>query len=418
MDTACAAKESGHIGVMWKTVSEDCNLACDYCYYSTCGGKPGRQVGRIDSDLLDKFIKEYMALSSGIASFAWQGGEPLLAGLDFFERVVALQAKHAPPHTVISNALQTNGTLLNDRWAAFFKRYRFLIGVSLDGPARLHDLRRVDSRGEGSFDRVMTGISHLRRHGVDFNILTVIHQDNVGKARELFRFYEQEKFGFVQFIPCMKFHSRRVDQPGVYEITPEQYGDFLCEAFDCWYNNGNPILSERFFDNMLSVYARRKAGLCVHSESCSKTLILERNGDAYPCDFYIHPDWKLGNAGTDSLTDLVAHPLYGDFLKLKSKLPDACQACPWLELCFGGCPRNRRWNEATTESTTDYFCRSYRQIYAYAHDRMAELGARLRRQLYEQGAALQYNGKRPGRNELCACGSGRKYKHCCIGQQK
>jgi uncharacterized protein len=110
MDTACAAKESGHIGVMWKTVSEDCNLACDYCYYSTCGGKPGRQVGRIDSDLLDKFIKEYMALSSGIASFAWQGGEPLLAGLDFFERVVALQAKHAPPHTVISNARQTNGT--------------------------------------------------------------------------------------------------------------------------------------------------------------------------------------------------------------------------------------------------------------------------------------------------------------------
>ncbi|WP_158223621.1 MULTISPECIES: SPASM domain-containing protein [unclassified Cohnella] len=147
-------------------------------------------------------------------------------------------------------------------------------------------------------------------------------------------------------------------------------------------------------------------------------MILERNGDAYPCDFYIHPDWKLGNAGTDSLTDLVAHPLYGDFLKLKSKLPDACQACPWLELCFGGCPRNRRWNEATTESTTDYFCRSYRQIYAYAHDRMAELGVRLRRQLYEQGAALQYNGKRPGRNELCACGSGRKYKDCCIGQQK
>ncbi|MFC4596792.1 anaerobic sulfatase maturase [Cohnella hongkongensis] len=408
------SKTSGPIGVMWKTVSEDCNLACSYCYYSTCRGKPGNKINRIDSSLLEKFIKEYMALSQGVASFAWQGGEPLLAGLDFFEEVVALQAKYALPNTVISNALQTNGTLLHDRWAAFLKRYRFLVGVSLDGPKEIHDRRRADARGQGSFDRVMKGISHLRRHDVDFNILTVIHKDNVGKAEELYRFYEQAKFGFVQFIPCMRFHSKRIDQPGLYEITPEQYGDFLCEAFDCWYNNGHPVLSERFFDNMLSVYARREAELCVHRKTCSSTLILEQNGDAFPCDFYIHPDWKIGNVVTDALPDILNHPLHEQFSNMKLRLSEQCKTCPWLELCYGGCPRNRRWSDDLRESDPDYFCLSYQKIYAYAHERMVALSEKVRRNWFAQGLNVYYKGKLPGRNDLCACGSGRKYKHCCL----
>jgi len=414
MESLCAAKQNSNISVMWKTVSEDCNLACDYCYYSTCGGKPGRQINKIDSSLLERFIKEYMALSNGVASFAWQGGEPLLAGLDFFENVVALQAKYAPPNTMISNALQTNGTLIHDRWAAFFKRYRFLIGVSLDGPQDIHDLHRVDAQGHGSFDRIMKNISHLLRHDVDFNILTVIHRDNVGKAKDLFRFYEKANFRYIQFIPCMEFHSKRIDQPGVFAITPEQYGDFLCEAFDCWYNNGRPVISERFFDNMLSVYTHREAELCIHRKSCSKTLILEQNGDAYPCDFYIHPDWKLGNVGTDSLQVILEHPLYNEFLKLKPRLPEKCLTCPWLKLCFGGCPRNRTWSNENLESEPDYFCSSYRQIYEYAHERMVQLSEQYRRTLFEQGIGIYYNGKLPNRNDPCACGSGRKYKNCCL----
>lgn len=416
MEPICATTTNSNISVMWKTVSEDCNLACNYCYYSTCGGKPGNKINKINPALLDKFIDEYMELSNGIASFAWQGGEPLLAGLDFFEAVVALQAKYALSNTIVSNALQTNGTLLNDRWAAFFKRYHFLIGVSLDGPKEIHDLRRVDAQGQGSFDRVMKGISYLRRHRVEFNVLTVIHKNNVGKATELFRFYEQEMIGFVQFIPCMQFHSKRIDQPGVYEITPKQYGDFLCEAFDCWYNNGNPVISERFFDNMLSVYAHREAELCTHRKTCSKMLILEQNGDAFPCDFYIHSDWKLGNVGTDSLPDILESPLYNDFLELKPKLPKRCITCPWLELCFGGCPRNRKWSDDNRES--DYFCSSYRQLYDYAHERMVALSDNVRRNLFKEGIGYDYGGKRPGRNDPCACGSGRKYKNCCLGFER
>ncbi|MDU5951015.1 MAG: radical SAM protein, partial [Paenibacillus macerans] len=167
MSGNCMTTRHSNIGVMWKTVSEDCNLACDYCYYSTCGGKPGPKINRIDSAILDKFIKDYMEHSQGAANFAWQGGEPLLAGLEFFEEVVYRQALHAPPHTIISNSLQTNATLINDRWASFFKTYNFLIGVSLDGPKEIHDARRVTSNGKGSFDRVMAGIEHLRKHQVD-----------------------------------------------------------------------------------------------------------------------------------------------------------------------------------------------------------------------------------------------------------
>lgn len=406
---------TGHsrISVMWKTVSEDCNLACDYCYYSTCGGKPGPKINRIDSAILDKFIKEYMQRCQGAATFAWQGGEPLLAGHEFFEEVVYLQALHALPHTIISNSLQTNATLINDRWASFFKTYNFLIGVSLDGPKEIHDSRRVNAAGKGSFDRVMAGIEHLRGHQVDFNILTVIHKGNVGKAKELMAFYRENGFDYVQFIPCMDFRSQQVDQPGVYEITPREYGDFLCKVFDEWYNDGNPEVSIRFFDNMLSVYLNREAELCVHRAACPTSLVLEQNGDAFPCDFFINEQWKVGNVGSDSIDSLLAHPNYERFHKMKPALPEKCRSCEWQRLCYGGCPRNRKWSPEGEQSAPDFFCQSYMQIYAYAHEQMQELGDKLRKEMFSHNLQRYFNGKTPGRNEPCACGSGKKYKACC-----
>lgn len=413
MAKAKTISDAGPFGVMWKTVSEDCNLACDYCYYSTCGGKPGPKINRIDPELLDSFMKVYMARTKGAASFAWQGGEPLLAGLDFFEEVVSLQAKYAPPHTAISNALQTNATLINDKWAAFFHTYHFLVGVSLDGPKEIHDSRRVDSAGLGSFDRVMKGIEHLKKHSVDFNILSVIHKGNVTKAKELMQFYEEQRFGFVQFIPCMDFRSQQVDKPGVYDITPEEYGQFLCEAFDIWFNDGKPKVSVRFFDNLLSIYANRGAELCVHRPTCPKTVILEQNGDAFPCDFYMNGDWKVGNVGTHTLDEILQHPKYQEFLALKANLPDDCRSCRWNSLCHGGCPRNRKWDGTGDKPDPDYFCSGYKAVYAHAHERMETLGRTIRKQYFDMGVRTYLKGRLPGRNEPCACGSGRKYKHCC-----
>ncbi len=362
---------------MWKTVSEACNLACDYCYYSRCGGQPDK-IERIDTRILEKFIKEYMGMTTGFASFAWQGGEPLLAGLDFFKEVVSLQAKYAPKHTMISNALQTNATLLTDEWAKFFKQFQFLIGVSLDGPKHINDARRVTGHGLGSYDRVMTGIEHLRKHQVDFNILTVIHEHNVGKAKELMEFYEREGFTHVQFIPCMDFRSQETDKAGKYVITPEEYGKFLCEAFDVWYNNGSPNMSVRFFDNMASVYFNSEAELCIHRQTCPKTLVLEQNGDAYPCDFYISEDYKLGNVGIDPLSEILNSEIYSEFLEMKPALPEKCKGCQYLNLCHGGCPRNRVWDEEKQAVDRDYFCQSYLQIYDYAHQRMEQLVEKLK----------------------------------------
>lgn len=415
MAGSCAAEfQTKDIGFMWKTVSEACNLACDYCYYSTCGGKPGA-VNRIDSALLERFISQFMARSNGQASFAWQGGEPLLAGLDFFREVVSLQAKYAPPGTVISNSLQTNATLITPEWAQFFKRYHFLVGVSLDGPREIHDARRVYASGGGSFNRVMQGIAHLRREQVDFNILTVIHEGNVDKGKELMDFYREHGFGYVQFIPGMDFRAQQADKPPSFLVTPQQYGRFLCQVFDLWYNGGQPVISERFMDNTMSVHLGRQAEMCTHSATCSKTLILEQNGDAYPCDFYIHEDYKLGNVGTHSLEELLASPVYRSFATLKPELPESCKSCEYLSFCYGGCPRNRWWEKADPEGRgvphPDYSCASYKAFYRHSFPRMEELALQLRRQWAREYA--QAGLKLPGRNDLCFCGSGGKFKACC-----
>ena len=397
------------LALMWKTVSADCNIACDYCYYSTCrGAVSGR---RIDDALLENTIREYMEGSDGAAAFAWQGGEPLLAGLAFFERVVALQAKYAPRNTTIANAIQTNGTLLDDAWARFFREYNFLVGVSVDGPEALHDAHRVTATGKGTHALVMRKIDHLRRREVDFNILTVLHEGNVGRARDLMAFYERERFDFVQFIPGMAFPAQSPDAPPRYRISPEQYGAFLCEAFDLWYAGGSPRMSIRLFDDLLSVHAGHEAGSCKHMRGCSRTLILEQNGDAYPCDFYMGETWKLGNVSVDSLTSLVERPAYRQFLAMKQNMAAECRRCDYLRFCHGGCPRDRARTESGMTAGTDYFCAAHRRLFAYAGDRLALLARRIRiRRLVE---AVRAGAPWPDRNAPCVCGSGRKFKRCC-----
>ncbi|MFZ7946351.1 anaerobic sulfatase maturase [Neobacillus sp. 19] len=404
--TSCIAVNKESFGVMWKTVSEACNLKCDYCYYSRCGGNPGK-INRIDSKILEKFIKEYMEINNGAAGFVWQGGEPLLAGLDFFEEVVFLQRKYAPPYAHISNSIQTNATLITEEWAQFFKQYQFLVGVSLDGPKQIHDARRITGSGKGSFDQVMRGIDYLKKYGVSFNILSVIHEGNVGNAKELMAFYDKQGFSYVQFIPCMDFRSQEIDKEGKYLITPEEFGQFLCEAFDYWYNHGNPQRSVRFFDNLLSMYLHQGAELCIHREACPKMLVLEQNGDAYPCDFFIHEDYKIGNIGNDSLEAILNHSLYEQFLNLKPTLPDKCKSCEYLNLCHGGCPRSR----GDQGKDVDYFCESYMQLYRYADSRMKHLSEKVRINWLQ--TAVKRGEKFPKRNETCLCGSGEKFKKCC-----
>ena len=411
MSTCVPAARPKPLHIMWKTVSEECNLACDYCYYSTTGGVLRQPVRVMEPEILERFISQYMKRSSGQAVFSWQGGEPLLAGLPFFEQVVSLQAKYAPPYTSISNALQTNGTLINEKWAQFFKRYHFLVGISLDGPEPVHNARRITGSGKGSFDLVMRGVRHLQEAGVEYNILTVIHEDNVTKPDELMAFYKEQKFLYVQFIPCMDFVSQQSGMPGRFRITPEQYGRFLCRMFDLWYNDGKPELSIRMFDNMLLALLGRPADQCAHSSCCPKMMVLETSGDAYPCDFFIDEQHRLGNIGRDDLDTLLESPVYDEFLQLKPRMNAACSSCEYVGFCHGGCPRSRNWLDIQDLSEVDYFCGSYQMFYAHAYDRMLIIADRIRK---EQVQEYRQSGRPlPGRNETCLCGSGKKFKNCC-----
>ncbi len=364
-------------GIMWKTVSEDCNLACDYCYYSRVLGRP--QGIRIPPPpILEKTLRDYLATSGPVASIAWQGGEPLLAGLPFFQRVVALEAEVARPRTTISNAVQTNGVLINQAWAQFFREYRFLVGVSLDGPQAVHDAHRVDAGGHGTFNRVMRGIRWLEQERVDFNILTVIGPHNVGRGGELMAFYREHGFRWIQFIPQMAFQSQTVEDPGIFAISPQAYGDFLCEVFDVWYRDGHPDTSIRFFDNVVQSYVGLQPDLCTMRKRCPAHLIVESNGDLYPCDFYIGDEWRIGNIADMALIDAFSTDVYQRFADMKPDLPGTCQRCQWLAHCRGGCPRNRQWDNQP-EHTADYFCASFQQFFAYANERLERLAVPLRR---------------------------------------
>jgi len=397
---------------MFKTVSTDCNLDCDYCYYRQ--SLEGTRVRRrMEQPVLDAFMSQYMQYIADVraANIAWQGGEPTLAGIDFFERVVELEAKHAPRGTTIANSLQTNATLLDDRWGELLREYNFLVGVSLDGPEDVHDSVRRDRGGHGSFRRVLAGIDVLRKHGVEFNILSVVGPHSVKRVPDVMSFFRSEGFTHVQFIPAMSFQSIDAATPATYMITPEEYGDFLIALFDEWYEHGFPTLSVRTFDAILQRYLGMHSDLCVYGEQCDSGIVVEYNGDVYPCDFYVHPDWRLGNVMDDPLASILAKPEHPAFSARKRTLPAQCQSCEWRPVCNGGCPRNRTNAEG---APPEYFCESHQRFLRYADDRLRSLSERLARRIRTARATYAAPGRKPPeRNEPCLCGSARKYKACC-----
>ena len=398
--------------VLFKTVSSDCNLDCAYCYYRQ--SLEGTRVRRrIEEPVLDSFMRQYMAYVADVrvASLSWQGGEPTLAGIESFERVVALEAEYAVPGTTISNALQTNGVLLDDRWGQFLRQYNFLVGVSLDGPEETHDAVRRDRGGHGSFRRVVAGIDVLRRHGVDFNVLCVVGPHNVSRVHELMRFFRGEGFSHAQFVPAMDFQSVEPDLAPSYLITAEEYGEFLVDLFDEWYQRGFPTTSVRTFDAILQSYLGMPNDLCVYGEQCDAGIVMEYNGDVYPCDFYVSDAWRLGNVMEEPLEAIVAKPARAAFVARKQSLPSQCAACKWRRLCHGGCPRNR-----SGDGEQEYFCLSHQRLFTYADERFRLIEERVRRRtatIRATGRFLATEHRATERNAPCPCGSGRKYKSCC-----
>ena len=323
---------------------------------------PGVKEHRMKDSTLENLIAQGLEAGSDLAQFSWQGGEPTLMGLDFFRKAVELQGKYIQPNQVVTNALQTNGTLLDRRWAQFLREYNFLVGVSLDGPPGLHDHYRKDMNKDGSHARIVQNLKVLLEEGVEVNILTLLNDRNVKEPERVYEFLLSTGVKYFQFVPCVE--PGPGDSVTFYSISPEEYGNFLCRLFDLWLDSPMDI-SIRDFDDLMMMLQGQPPNTCILQPRCGGYFLVEHTGDVFPCDFFVLPKWKLGNINETSLSELKNSPALKQFGDQKGMLCQECQDCSWLGYCYGGCLKHRLTIKgASTEQT--YFCKAYKQLFEYS----------------------------------------------------
>ena len=427
--------------VLAKPVGPLCNLACKYCFYlekeRLYPNNPRLSDWILPDEILEEYIRQYIASQSApVVGFAWQGGEPTLLGVDYFRKILALQEKHANGKR-IENTLQTNGILLDDAWCEFLAGNRFLIGLSLDGPRHLHDRHRVDKGGSPSFDRVMRGIGFLKKHGVEFNTLTVVQKHNSQYPLEVYRFLREIGHNFMQFIPIVERIAVEPLPDGLALIPPDysvraqvtewsvealRYGKFLCAIFDDWVRHDVGKIFVQLFDVSLAAWVGMEPALCVFQRSCGSSVVIEHNGDIYSCDHYVYPENRLGNIMDQPLASMLSSPQQVRFGQDKQdRLPRYCRECSVRFICNGECPKHRFVRTADGEENLNYLCPGYKLFFSHVAPYMEFMAAELRAErppanimawVHQQdsGAAGR---ERPGRNDPCPCGSGKKFKRCC-----
>lgn len=347
-----------------KPASALCNLDCAYCFYLDRETDPyaGLPARKMTSATVERLVRGFLDYSYPNSTFAFQGGEPTLCGLEFFEQLTEFQVKYGRDGQNVSNAMQTNGMFIDDAWCGLFKNYNWLIGISIDGPEAVHDLYRKNRGGAGTWRRVMQSIETMKKHKVEFNVLCVVSQANVGKAREIYRFYRSIGVDNLQFIPLSEFGPDGSALP--FTVTPAEYGKFLCEMFDLWWPHRRKMRI-RFFDNLAEALAGQMPGACTLQETCDSYVVVEYNGDVYPCDFFVEGAWKLGNLTEDSFDTIARRRLRIEFSEKKQIRHPACDACEYETICWRGCPHTRRAPRGQF-GDLDYFCESYRMIYGRA----------------------------------------------------
>ncbi len=379
--------------VMTKPIGAICNLDCKYCFYLDKKGLyPDQKNFKMEDAVLDTYIRDYIASqSTPEVSFAWQGGEPTLMGLDYFKKVVELQEKYSGGKKV-ANAIQTNGTLLDKDWAVFLKKHEFLVGISIDGPAESHDLYRVDKRGNPTYDAVMRGLDLLKKYEVEFNTLTVVSRANEKHGLEVYRFLKEIGSGFMQFIPLVE----REEASGEFAPPPHEakgrrqivspmsvgasaYGEFMVAIFDEWVRKDVGSKFVQLFDVSLGIWVGQPAGLCLFARECGSALALEHSGDLYSCDHFVYPEYRLGNIMDDSIAGLAGNAKQAAFGKAKgSELPEYCRSCEVRFACNGECPKNRFTNTLDGKPGLNYLCPSYKRFFKHVDPAMKAMGRLLR----------------------------------------
>lgn len=414
--------------VMVKPGGAICNLDCEYCYFlSKEQLYPGSRF-RLADELLETYTKQYIAAQTASeVTFAWQGGEPTLLGLPFFERALELQAIHKRPGMTLHNTFQTNGTLLDDDWCRFFRRHNVLVGLSLDGPERLHDRYRVNKGGKGTFKGVMRGLELLKKHGVAFNILTTVHAANAPYPAEVYRFLTGEVGAeYLQFIPIVERANATGFQEGTdvteRSVTGEGYGRFLRGVFDLWVREDVGRVYVQMFDVALAVWVGLSPGLCVFERTCGSALAMEHNGDVYSCDHYVEPAHLLGNLQELPLLEMVSSEQQRRFGQAKADLPRYCRECEVRFVCNGGCPKDRVLTTPDGEPGLNYLCAGYRSFFNHIGPYMRFMADELKQQrppanvmryAVQRDADQKQAARTAPRNAPCPCRSGKKAKHCC-----
>ncbi len=402
-----------------------CNLDCAYCFFLDKEVfYPGSRF-RMSDETLERYIGQLVESHAvNDVTIAWQGGEPTLMGLDFFRRAVAVAERHRRPGMTFLHTLQTNGTLLDDEWCAFFKEQNFLIGISLDGPRKLHDVYRVDKGGRPTFDKVMRGIRLLQAHGVEYNVLTTVNRINGRYPLDVDRFLRDEVGAtWVQFIPVVE----RINEDGLtlYQegstvsdrsVLAEQYGRFLSVIFDEWVRRDVGTVFVQTFEAALRNWLGfGSSGMCVFNQTCGQGLALEHNGDLYSCDHFVEPEYLLGNIHDEHMIELVASPKQVKFgMDKRDALPRFCRECDVRFACHGECPKNRFLLAPDGEPGLNYLCAGFKEFFHHAGFGMKLMAGLIRRgrEASEVMGIFERVFAGVQRNDPCPCNSGRKFKHC------
>lgn len=366
--------------VMLKPAGAHCNLACKYCYYLEKNNLYQNSHRHLMSDdMLEQFTREYIeAQTMPQVLFTWHGGEPLMRSIDFYKKALALQKKYAHGKQ-IDNVIQTNGTLLTDEWCEFFAKNHWLVGISIDGPQEYHDHYRVTPAGKPSWEKVMQGISLLKKHRVEWNAMAVVNAYNAEHPLEFYHFFRDNGCQYLQFTPIVERLTEHEDGRTLASladdreipladasVTPQQWGNFLCTIFDDWVRHDVGKTFVEIFDCTLANWMGVLPGICAYSKECGHAGVMEHNGDVYSCDHFVFPEYKLGNIREQSLIDMLYGEKQQAFSRLKhTSLPRQCKECEMEFACHGECPKNRFEKDKYGEPGLNYLCQGYYQYYTH-----------------------------------------------------
>ncbi len=413
---AVRPRETRAYHIMVKPIGAICNLDCSYCYYlhkkELLGSK---NKFHMTEEILEAHIQQYIeGQDRDEVVFSWQGGEPTLIGLDFFEKVIELEQKYKKPGQRIENDLQTNGTLLDEAWCQFLKKHRFLVGLSIDGPEKLHDAYRRSKDGRATFKKVFAAAELLHKHGIRFNTLTVVNRLNATRPLDVYRFLSREVWPYeIQFIPCVEpqvfqtiapQHWDPVSLPAMgsaearpghpdsvvteWSVDPEDWGKFLCKVWDDWYSRDYGKVFVNLFETAIAQWKGLDSQICVYHEFCGKGLALEHDGSVYACDHYVYPAYQLGNILQSSSAELAFSQRQVDFgLRKFLSLPSCCAQCKYLFACNGECPKNRLLRTLDGEVGLNYLCTGLKRFWEHIDPVMPDILRRVK----EEGQSMKSN---------------------------